>query len=42
MKFENVVKLYNGKKVLDSLSFEAEKGKPVCLSGKAVREKQLP
>ena len=35
MKFENVVKLYNGKKVLDSLSFEAEKGKPVCLFGES-------
>ena len=32
MKFENV---YNGKKVLDSLSFEAEKGKPVCLFGES-------
>ncbi len=33
MKFENVVKCYNGKKVLDGLSFEAEKGRAVCLFG---------
>lgn len=33
MKFDDVVKYYNGKKVLDELSFEAEKGRAVCLFG---------
>ena len=28
-----MVKCYNGKKVLDGLSFEAEKGRAVCLFG---------